>query len=387
METETSNGDPEHVPQQHNDQVHQQQQQQQSQQHQQPSVAVGNHGARLRRNRLGQRDRRVKIIMVRASDTPGGLLRYDNSDIKETGLDLGNDKTLPLEMDQIHDQDTKSTPFSFREYISLLMGWEEVRSKHMLRAVLTELIGTAVFTSMSIGIVIAVVNYYNFSVFNHSTPTPGLVPNPWQAFFISAFHFFLLVIMIIACGPNSGGILNPIITLTTMITGFTTIVKGTLYICAQLVGAIIGSALIYACVPFEIYNRTLLASCTFGNQMSIGNALATEFLFGFFNLFITFTVALDPRQSKTFGILSAPLVIGITLFITLFISQGLLSYYAGPGFNISRCFGPAVVSGTWDKYWVFVVGPLISSFGIGVLVNVIPPFTYERWRCPSAGQQ
>ncbi|GAM25901.1 hypothetical protein SAMD00019534_090760 [Acytostelium subglobosum LB1] len=349
-------------------------------QQQQNVVTIKSH----RRIKLRDRERRVKIITVRASDSPGGLLRYDNSGVKVTGLDLAKDKTLPMASDQTPSPD--STPFSIREYLSLMMGLEEVRHRRLHRALLTELIGTAVFTYLSVAIVIAVVNFYNFSVNYRGNPL-GMVANPWQAFFIAALHCLLLVIMIIACGPNSGGILNPVITFATMITGFTTIAKGILYICAQLVGAIIGSALIYASVPHEVYNRTLMATCQFGNQMTKLNALAAEFAFGFFNLLIAFNVALDPRQVKTFGVLAPPLIIGFALFITLFASQGLLSFYAGPGFNIARCFGPAVPGDahhpSTPDFWIFIVGPLLAATAIGTLVNVIPPFKYERWKCPN----
>jgi glycerol uptake facilitator-like aquaporin len=100
--------------------------------------------------------------------------------------------------------------------------------------------------------------------------------------------------------------------------------------------------------------------------MGSGTALAYEIVLTAFLMFVITAVATDTRAVGA----AAAIAIGGTV--------GLDALFGGPitgaSMNPARSFGPALASGTWSSFWVYVVGPVIGAT-IGV-------FAYELVRGP-----
>ena len=91
-----------------------------------------------------------------------------------------------------------------------------------------------------------------------------------------------------------------------------------------------------------------------GHGISTGNALVAEIVATFFLVFVIYGVAVDKRGA--FSIL-AGLPIGLTISIGV-LAVGAVS---GAALNPARWFGPALVSGSFDDFWVWILGPAIGA--------------------------
>ena len=69
----------------------------------------------------------------------------------------------------------------------------------------------------------------------------------------------------------------------------------------QTLGAILGSAFMFAVLPDATLNATHLGGCRIGPNITQGGAFVAEFMFTFVLLFIAYGCALDARQGAVFG--------------------------------------------------------------------------------------
>ncbi|EFA81869.1 transmembrane protein [Heterostelium album PN500] len=184
----------------------------------------------------------------------------------------------------------------------------------------------------------------------------------------------MIALLILTCAPASGAHLNPTITLTTLLCGYTPLSKSLVYFIAQFAGGIVGAGLLRGIVPPIIENRTHLAACDFAYDITIGRALCAEFILSFVNIFVTFFTALDPRQYPVIGPVVSAFLISGTVGLTQILAGGYAYTYSGPGYNMSRCLGPAVISGYWHRLWVFFVAQILASIFVAVILLFNPPF-------------
>jgi glycerol uptake facilitator-like aquaporin len=100
----------------------------------------------------------------------------------------------------------------------------------------------------------------------------------------------------------------------------------------------------------------------------ISTALLYETLLTAFLMFVITAVATDTRAVGA----AAALAIGGTV--------GLDALFGGPitgaSMNPARSFGPALASGQWHEFWIYVVGPVLGA--------TIGAFAYQAIRTPGA---
>lgn len=181
---------------------------------------------------------------------------------------------------------------------------------------------------------------------------------------VSLVFGLVIMAMIYAGGHLSGAHYNPSVTLAFTLARHFPLRDALAYVCAQLAGASAAALLLLAAWPQKpAHLGTTLPS------VASGTALGYEIVLTAFLMFVITAVATDTRAVGA----AAAIAIGGTV--------GLDALFGGPitgaSMNPARSFGPALASGTWSQFWVYVAGPLLGAT-LGV-------FAYElvRGRTPS----
>jgi MIP family channel proteins len=176
---------------------------------------------------------------------------------------------------------------------------------------------------------------------------------------VALAHGLAIAIMASAVGHISGGHFNPAVTLSMLVTRRIEIAEAVRYWVSQLAGGVAAALILLAIYP----DTGSLGSPAVGGPFSTGNALVAEIVGTFFLVFVIYAVAVDKRGA--FSIL-AGLPIGLTISIGV-LAVGVVS---GAAFNPARWLGPALVSGTWDNFWIWILGPAVGA--------VLAALVYDR---------
>jgi aquaporin NIP len=167
---------------------------------------------------------------------------------------------------------------------------------------------------------------------------------------VSLVFGLVIMVMIYATGHLSGAHINPAVTIAFTLTRHFPGRDAIAYIGAQLVGATVGAVLLLAAWPSK---PAALGTTLPGAGISTGTALLYEVVMTAFLMFVIIAVATDTRAVGA----AAAIAIGGTV--------GLDALFGGPitgaSMNPARSFGPALASGTWTHYWIYVVGPLAGA--------------------------
>ncbi len=191
---------------------------------------------------------------------------------------------------------------------------------------------------------------------------------------IALAHGLAIGLMVAAAGHISGGVYNPSLTVGLMVTRRLGVGRGVYYIVAQLVGATVAALALKvlfapaaaAAVNLGTPAPAAAAAVNLGTPavgLGVGTAAAVlaEIIMTFFLMYSVFGVAVDQRGAKAI----AGLVIGLTITMDIFVGGGL----TGAAMNPARWFGPAVVQGAFDNWWIYWVGPIIGASIAAVLWN------------------
>ena len=163
----------------------------------------------------------------------------------------------------------------------------------------------------------------------------------------------VIMVMVYATGHLSGAHINPAVTLAFTLTRHFSLREAAAYIAAQLAGATAAALLLLAVWT----NKPASLGATLPS-VGAGSALVYEAVLSAFLMFVIMAVATDTRAVGA----AAAIAIGGTI--------GLDALFGGPvtgaSMNPARSFGPALVSGEWRDFWVYVVGP-VAGAAIGAL--------------------
>jgi MIP family channel proteins len=182
---------------------------------------------------------------------------------------------------------------------------------------------------------------------------------------VSLAFGLVIMVMVYATGHLSGAHINPAVTIAFTLTRHFPGRDAIAYIAAQLIGATAGALLLLAVWTSKPAH---LGASVPGVGISTGTALLYEAVLTAFLMFVIIAVATDTRAVGA----AAAIAIGGTV--------GLDALFGGPitgaSMNPARSFGPALASGTWTDFWVYIVGP-IAGAAIGALA-------YQYIRAPGA---
>ncbi len=192
---------------------------------------------------------------------------------------------------------------------------------------------------------------------------------------IALAHGLVLAIMVSNLAHISGGHFNPAVTVGAWVAGRIETLRGLVYVASQLIGAAAGAALLRWALPERLWRQTSLGATLVDRRTGIGSgqAILLEAVLTFFLVFTVFAAAIDDRGAFRS---IAGLSIGLVLTFDILVGGPL----TGASMNPARTFGPALVSGTWTDFWLYVAGPLLGS----VLAAAVYLFAFLRGRMIAA---
>lgn len=171
---------------------------------------------------------------------------------------------------------------------------------------------------------------------------PGSVPFPVQV----AVPGLMVMSIILFMGAVSGAHLNPGVTLAFALRGDFPWWRVPGYIVIQLIGATLACLFLYAVVG----DLGGIGGTHPGPGVTSTQAFLIELLLTFG---LVSTILGTASSAQNIGPMSA---IGVGSYIAL---AGLwAAAMSGASMNTARSFGPALVSGDWSNFWVYILGPI-----------------------------
>jgi MIP family channel proteins len=161
--------------------------------------------------------------------------------------------------------------------------------------------------------------------------------------------FFLVLLAAIASlGHISGAHFNPGVSLSFFLTRHLPRHDLATYVGAQFIGAT-GAALVLAEV-WPSHPANLGATVP---TIASARALLVELVLTAVLMFVIMSVATDTRAVGAPAALAIAAVVGVSA-----IAFGPIT---GASLNTARSFGPALVAGQWQSFWIYIVGPLLGA--------------------------
>ena len=169
-----------------------------------------------------------------------------------------------------------------------------------------------------------------------------------------------LGIMVYAVGHISGGHINPAVTIGLAVGRQFPWAKVPGYIVAQAAGAAMAALLL---------RLTLNSNAPLGVNHpsgSDGQAFVWEVVMTFFLVFVVTSVATDKRAVRS----AAGLAIGGTVVLDALVGGPI----SGASMNPARSFGPALVAGDFNSFWIYLIAPVVG----GIIAAVVYAFLREE---------
>jgi aquaporin Z len=221
----------------------------------------------------------------------------------------------------------------------------ETNDKFPYRIFFSELIGTGLLVLIGLSLVIF--------MFGSGTPMAGIIPNEGVRSLITGFLFGTTgaSIALSPVGKISGAHINPIVSLGFRIIGRISLKQTLVYIIAQLTGASIG------CLPLLFWGE-MGKSVAYGATLpGEGYSTMTVFLgetITTFTMISLLTIFLAYRKIRRFTPALFPPLYSIMVWAE--------SPISGTSTNPARSFGPALISGQWDGWWIYWLSPVLGTF-------------------------
>jgi aquaporin Z len=207
----------------------------------------------------------------------------------------------------------------------------------------SELIGTAVLLLVGLSLVIL--------MFGAGTPMARLIPSEGLRRLITGFFFGTTgaCIALSPVGKVSGAHINPVVTLGFRLMGKLDLQTTLGYVGAQLIGAVVGSLplLFWGAMGKSVaFGATLPGSAAPVWTALLGEVITTFTMVALLSVFLGF------RTIRPFTPAIFPPLYAIMVWAEAPIS--------GTSTNPARSLGPSVVSGQWQGWWIYWIGPMVG---------------------------
>jgi aquaporin Z len=206
------------------------------------------------------------------------------------------------------------------------------------------LIGTAALLLVGLSLVVL--------MFGEGSPVIGILPSEGWRRLVTGFLFGTTgaLIALSPVGKRSGAHINPIVTLAFRLMGKLDLRTTLGYIGAQLAGAVLGSLPLLA---WGSMGRSVAFGATLpGSGYAIGTVLLGEVVTTF-AMVTGLCVFLGFRRIRPFTPAMFPFLYAVMVW-----SESPIS---GTSTNPARTLGPALISGQWEGWWIYWVGPIVGA--------------------------
>ena len=223
----------------------------------------------------------------------------------------------------------------FRRWLD---GWTDRRA---VAPIVAELAGTFMFFFIGMGSVATLERASNSGV--QLDGAAGLIV-------IALAHGIVLAVLVSALGVISGAHFNPAVTIGVWLAGKMAWRRAAAYVVAQLIGAVLAGLALR--VIFTALASNDLGTPALGPGIDAGTGILVETILTVILLTAVFGTAIDLRAPKLGG-----LAIGFAVAADILMGGPL----TGAAMNPARWFGPAVVTGLLDNWYVWIIGPLLGA--------------------------
>lgn len=186
-------------------------------------------------------------------------------------------------------------------------------------------------------------------MFGTGTPMARLIPSEGLRSLITGFLFGTTgaSIALSPVGKVSGAHINPAVMVAFRLMGKLDLRATHVYVVAQLVGAVLGSLplLLWGAMGTSVaFGATLPGSGYSLSTVVLGEVITT------FTMVTLLAISLGFRNIRPFAPAIFPPLYAILVWAE--------SPISGTSTNPARSLGPSVISGQWDGWWIYWVGPL-----------------------------
>lgn len=206
-----------------------------------------------------------------------------------------------------------------------------------MKKYLAEMFGTMVLVLMGCGVAVSL---------NCGVDTASVVG--------TSFAFGLSVVaMAYTIGGISGCHINPAITLGVLLSGRMSGKDAAMYMIFQVIGAFIGSAILYLLTSNAGLTGTGANACQEG--VSIAGGLIAEIVFTFVFVLVVLGTTDSSKGAGNFA--------GLAIGLSLILVHLVCIRYTGTSVNPARSIAPAIFQGgaALEQIWIFIVGPFIGA--------------------------
>ena len=220
----------------------------------------------------------------------------------------------------------------------------------------SELIGTALLVMGGLSLVIF--------MFGDGSPMAQVIPNEQLRKSATGFLFGTIgsTIALSRIGKESGAHINPAVTLGFWMMRKLDLRAATGYIVAQMLGAGLGALPLLA---WGSMGESVTFGATIPGEGYPTAVVLTGEIVTTFGLIATLCVFLGFRSLRRF----TPFVIPFLYAVMV----PLEAHISGTSTNPARTFGPALISGHWEGWWIYWVGPLG-----GMLIAIVALSSFAR---------
>jgi len=156
----------------------------------------------------------------------------------------------------------------------------------------------------------------------------------------------------------SGGHINPAVTIAMLVNKAIKPKEAGVYIVFQLIGAAIAGILLLAVYPAACGAMVNYGVPALGSGVGVIQGIAFEAIMTFILVFTIMGTAVDRR---------APKVAGFGIGLAVFIDVLAGGPFTGAAMNPARWFGPALASGFFANWYVYLIGPIVGAIVAAVI--------------------